>query len=63
MISEPVLICLFYDGLWPSICARAKQKSCQKEPWDQAIKKAITAEAKAALNLLLWVRKIDAHFS
>ena len=60
VISEPILIRLFCDGLRPSICAQAKQKSCQKDTWDQAIKKAITAEAKAALNLLLLIRKMDA---
>ena len=54
VILEPVLIRLFRDGLKPSIRAQAKQKVCQNDTWDQAIKKAITAEAKAALNLLLW---------
>ena len=56
---EPVLIRLFYDGLRLSICAKAEQKGCRKDTWDQAIKKAITAKAKAALNLPLWVHKID----
>ena len=59
MISEPVLIRLFCDGLRPSIHAQAKQKSCQKDTWDQTIKKIITAKAKAALNLFLWVYEID----
>ena len=60
MISKPVLICLFRDGLKPSIGAQTKQKGRQKDTWDQAIKKAITIEAKAALNLPLWVREMDA---
>ena len=51
VISEPVLIRLFRDGLKPSIRAQAKQKSCQKNTWDKPIKKAITAEAKAILSL------------
>ena len=53
VILEPVLIRLFHDGLRPSIRAQAEQKGRQKDTWDQAIKKGITAEAKAALNLLL----------
>ena len=28
VISEPVLIRLFRNGLWPSICAQAKQNRC-----------------------------------
>ena len=60
VISEPVLIRLFRNGLRPSIHAQAKQKGRQKNTWDQAIKKAITAEAKAALNLSLWVREMNA---
>ena len=60
VISEPVLIRLFRNGLRPSIFAQAKKEGCQKNTLDQAIKKAITAEAKAALNLLLWVREMDA---
>ena len=59
VISELVLICLFYNSLTPSICTQAKQESCSKDIWDQAIRKAIMAEAKAALNLLFWVREID----
>ena len=51
VISEPVLIRLFRDGLKPSIRAQAEQEGRRKDTWDQAIKKAITAEAKAALNL------------
>ena len=51
VISEPVLIRLFCNGLRPSIHAQAKQKSFSKNTWDQAIRKAITAEAKATLNL------------
>ena len=53
VILEPVLIFLFCDGLRSIICAQAEQEGCQKDIWDQAIKKAITAEAKAAQNLLL----------
>ena len=53
VILEPVLIHLFRDGLRPSIRTQAKQKGRQKDTWDQAIKKAITAKAKAALNLPL----------
>ena len=60
VISKPVLICLFCDGLRSSIPAQAKQKGCWKDTWDQAIKKAIIVEAKAALNLFLWVREMDA---
>ena len=52
MISELVLIRLFSDGLKPSIRAQAEEEGRQKDTWDQAIKNAITAEAKAALNLL-----------
>ena len=51
VISEPVLIRLFWDGLKPFIHAQTKQEGRQKDTWDQAIKKTITAEAKAALNL------------
>ena len=52
---------LFHNGLKPSIRTQAEQKSRWKDTWDQAIKKAITAEAKAALNLSLWVREIDTY--
>ena len=62
VILERVLIRLFRDGLRPSIRAQAKQKGCWKDTWDQAIKKAIMAKAKAALNLLLWVREMDACY-
>ena len=34
VISKPVLIRLFRDGLRPSIYAQAKQKGCQKDTWD-----------------------------
>ena len=61
VILEPVLIRLFRDGLGPSIRAQAKQEGREKDTWDQAIKKAITAEANATLNLLSWVREIDAR--
>ena len=60
VISEPVFIRLFCNGLKPSIHAQAKQKDRQKDNKDQAIKKAITAEAKVALNLSSWVSEIDA---
>ena len=59
VISEPVLIRLFCDGFRPSIYAQAKQKDCQKDTCNQVIKKVITTEPKAALNLALWVREID----
>ena len=60
VISELVCIRLFCNGLRPSIRAQAKQESRQKDIWDQVMKKAIMTEAKAALNLLLCVRKMDA---
>ena len=60
VILEAVLIRLFRDSLKPSICTQARQKGRQKDTWDQAMKNAITPEAKAALNLLLWVREMDA---
>ena len=53
VISEPVLIRLFRDGFKPFIRAQVEEKDCQKNTWDQAIKKTITVEAKAALNLPL----------
>ena len=62
VISEPVLIRLFRNGLRPSIRAQAKQKGHWKDTWDQAIKKAITAWARAALNLSLCVHEIDARY-
>ena len=34
VISEPVFIRLFCNGLRPSICTQAKQKVCQKDTWD-----------------------------
>ena len=59
VISEPVLIRLFRNGLRPSIRAQAKQECRPKDTLDQAIKKAIMAEAKAAVNLPSWVREMD----
>ena len=59
MISKPVLIRLFLNGLRPSIRVQAKQEGCRKNTCNQVIKKVITAEAKAALNLSLLVREID----
>ena len=46
------MIRLFRDGIRLSIRAQAKQEGRRKDTWDQAIKKAIMAESKAALNLL-----------
>ena len=63
VILELVLIRLFYDGLRPFIRAQAKQIGCQKNTWDQAIKKAIMAKAKAALNLPLWICEMYACYS
>ena len=60
MILEPVLIRLFRDGVRPSIRAQAKQDDYQNNTLEQAIKKAITAEAKAILNLPSWVWEMDA---
>ena len=62
VISEPVLIRLFRNGVRPSIRAQAKQKGCQKDTWDQAINQAIIVEAKAALNLPSWIREMDACY-
>ena len=62
MISKAVLIRLFSNGLRPSIRTQAKQDSRQKNTWKQAIKKAITAEAKATLNHLSWIREIYACY-
>ena len=59
VISEPVLIRLFRDGLRPSIRAQAKQEGRRKDIYDEAIKKAITVEAKAALNLPSWACEMD----
>ena len=59
VILELDLIYLFRNGLRLSIRAQAKQKSSQKDTCHQAIRKVITAEAKAVLNLLFWVREID----
>ena len=61
VISEPVLIRLFCDGLRLSIRAQAEKKDCQKKTWNQAIRKAITAKIQAALNLLFWVCEMDAR--
>ena len=55
------MVRLFRNGLRPSIHAQAKQKDCQKDIWDQAIKKAIMTKANTALNLLLWVHEMDAR--
>ena len=47
VILELVLIRLFHNGLRLSIRAQTNQKSRWKDTWDQAIKKVITAKAKA----------------
>ena len=52
VISEPILIRLFCNGLRSSICAKDEENGRQKETWEKAIKKTITAKAKTALNLL-----------
>ena len=52
VILEQVLICLIRNSQWPFIHAQAKQNGYQKHIWNQVIQKAITAEAKAALNFL-----------
>ena len=59
VISQPVLIRLFHNGLRPSIRAQAKQNGRQNDIWKPAIKKPITTEAKTTLNLPSWVQKID----
>ena len=51
MILELVLIRLFCNGQQPSVCVQAKQDGRWKDSWDEAIWKAIIAEAKATLNL------------
>ena len=61
VISKPVLIRLFRNSLQPFIYAQAKQDGRQKDIWKQAIKKAITAEAKATFNFLSWIWEIDAR--
>ena len=60
VILEQVLIRLFRNGMWLSIRAQAKENGYWKDTWEQTIKKAITAEAKAALKLLSQVREMDA---
>ena len=60
VISEPVLIRLFRNSLWPFIRAQAKQDSRQKNTCEQVIRKPIIAKAKTALNLPSWVQEIDA---
>ena len=62
MISEPVLICLFRNGLRSPIRTQAEQKGCWKDTWNQTIKNTITHKAKAALNLSLWVCKINTYY-
>ena len=52
IILKLVLIWFFRNSLKPSISAQANKNDCQKDIWDQTIKKAITAEAKTASNLL-----------
>ena len=59
VILESVLIRLFRDGLRPSIRAPIEQEGRRKDIWDLPIRKAITAEVKAALNLSFWVREMD----
>ena len=59
VISKPVLIGLFCNGLQPSIYIQGKQNSRQKDIWKQVIKKVITAEAKTAFNLPSGIWRID----
>ena len=63
MISEPVLIRLFYNSFQPFIYAQTKQNGHWKDTWEQAIKKAITVEVKAVLNFPFWVQIMDAYYS
>ena len=60
IISKSVLIFLFCNGLRLSIHAQVKQDGHWKNIWEQAIKKVITAKAKAAFNLPSWVQEMDA---
>ena len=62
VILERILIRLFCNGLQLSIHAQTEQDGCQKNTWEQAIKKAIIAKAKTNLNFPSWVRKIDACY-
>ena len=59
MILETILIRLFCNSLRPSIRTQAKQNGCHKNSWEQAFKKAITANAKAAFNLLSRVQEME----
>ena len=46
--TEEVLICYFCDGLRPSIRAQTNKRVQDLDTWEEAIKKTIDAEAKAA---------------
>ena len=57
--TEKVLICYFYDGLRPSIQAQTDERGQDLDIWEEAIKKAINVETKAARQPQSLMNEID----
>ena len=57
--NEEVLICHFCDGLRPSIQAQTDEQGRDLDTWEEAIKKTIDAEAKAARQLQSLMKEMD----
>ena len=57
--TEEVLICYFCDGLRPSIRAQTDERGQDLDTWEEAIEKAIDAEAKAACQPQSLMKEMD----
>ena len=57
--NEEVLIRYFCDGLRPSIRTQTDERGRDLDTWEEAIKKAINAEAKAACQPQSLMREMD----
>ena len=57
--TERVLICYFCDGLRPSIRAQTNERGQDLDSWEEAIEKAINAEAKTARQPQSLIKEMD----
>ena len=57
--NEEVLICYFYNSLKSSIQAQKDERGRDLDTWEEAIKKTIDVEAKAACQPQSLMREIN----
>ena len=60
--TEPTMLRYFREGLKPSILAELEHQDLELESSDQMVKKAVNAEAKAAVRPRAITRKMDQYY-